>query len=49
MEDFYPELFGKDAFKSEEQYYENTHNYRALMKIYTLKMWPLKNAALKVW
>lgn len=31
MEDLYPELFGKDVIKNEDDRYENTFNYRAAL------------------
>jgi CubicO group peptidase (beta-lactamase class C family) len=31
MEDLFPEKFAKESLSSEEQYYENTYNYRAFL------------------
>lgn len=37
MEDLYPEKFGKGAMQSEDEYYENTYNYRAFMSLEDFK------------
>jgi CubicO group peptidase (beta-lactamase class C family) len=37
MENLYPEIFGKEALQNEDQFYENTFNYRAFLTMNDFK------------
>jgi CubicO group peptidase (beta-lactamase class C family) len=37
MEDLYPEIFGKEALQNEDEFYENTFNYRAFLSMADFK------------
>jgi CubicO group peptidase (beta-lactamase class C family) len=37
MENLFPEIFGKDALQNEDQFYENTFNYRAFLSMKDFK------------